>query len=371
MAKNYLTIDEAAQQLDISTDALTHLREKGELRGYADRGTWKFQSKDVTEFLRSREINTDIDARLILDESLAGEEEDGADDSANSDSDVRLADVDQSDNDFKLIDESDSDIRLSDESDSDVKVIGDDADSFIRLVDDSQPSAVTDSDSDVKLVGTESDSDIRLLDQETAGNDITLASSGIDLLAADDSGISLDLANKLTETMPMLQGGEDVTQLEVPVLDGDEELDDTTDFELAVEDVEGGSMDTSVLLFDDEDDFGDPDPGATVDALEGEIFELEDDEELEALDVFDAGGEEFDEDFQVDETPAEFVGPSRMSASVEDEWGAVVFIPLVIATCFMCICGLVMFDLVRSIWGWHEPSELNGPVLDLISGFFK
>ncbi len=45
--------------------------------------------------------------------------------------------------------------------------------------------------------------------------------------------------------------------------------------------------------------------------------------------------------------------------------------PLLLSAGFMCVCGIVMFDLVRTMWGWQETSSFNGPVLDMISGFFQ
>ncbi len=50
MAKKYLTLEEAARQLGMKPDELVRLRERSEIRGFADRGTWKFRSEDVEEF---------------------------------------------------------------------------------------------------------------------------------------------------------------------------------------------------------------------------------------------------------------------------------------------------------------------------------
>ena len=54
MAKKYLTLEEAARQLGTKPDELVRLRERGEIRGFADRGTWKFRSEDIEEFAQPR-----------------------------------------------------------------------------------------------------------------------------------------------------------------------------------------------------------------------------------------------------------------------------------------------------------------------------
>ncbi len=50
--KKYLTLDEASALLGITCDGLIRLRETGSIRGFSDRGTWRFKASDV-EDLRS------------------------------------------------------------------------------------------------------------------------------------------------------------------------------------------------------------------------------------------------------------------------------------------------------------------------------
>src|SRR5580658_4806160 len=238
--KKYLTLEEAARQLAMAPDELVRLRERGEIRGFADRGTWKFRSEDVEEFSRSRDADSspevpiiddkpgrkspaggdsgirkgtgrfnktsDSDVRLLLDETLVP----GAKDSdpevvlsqlGSSDSDVRLTDdvgglVDSSsDSDVKLISTSSdmllpSDEGSSDGSDSDVKLIAADSDSDVRLAKPASDPRPPRSDSDVRLVGTEdmatlsSESDLRLTD---AGSSSDLVGSGMKLGSSGSS----------------------------------------------------------------------------------------------------------------------------------------------------------------------------------------
>ncbi len=47
MAQKFNSLEEAAQQLGISKDRLSQLREAGKVRGYRDGASWKFRSDDI------------------------------------------------------------------------------------------------------------------------------------------------------------------------------------------------------------------------------------------------------------------------------------------------------------------------------------
>ena len=543
MAKKYLSIEEAAERLGLSTDKLTRCREKGDIRGFADRGTWKFKADDVEEYARRQQADSDpavplfdaddaasgdaaqdtivdsafvlddenalaeqptivreslsddlpltdgtsdSDVRLVFDDSLVGDTDTDPEvplvAAPESDSDTSLPDdfalATDSDSDVQLIaSDSDSDVSLVEEppalgdSDSDVKIAGSSSDSDVRLVADD----AAESDSDVKLLDTGSDSDVKLIapDQHDSDSDVALVSttdsdispmlnldediteqpsaptladsdvslgagSGISLEGPADSGISLEGDDSITleidsgitlaeeeegitlaetddsgialqtdvsagggddsvQTIPLLRSDGDAdddldeTMLEVPLLDSDD--DNSSEFELgALED--DGDADTSVLLFDDDEE---PDELAETMVkksgemdLDGDDFDLDaseaefDDDDFDVaddvvgeddeLDVFDADDEDFEESFETGESHAEFVAPARGRAAavpIEADWGAATFVGLTISALMMCVCGLVMYDLVRTMWGWQEISSFNGPVLDLIAGLFK
>ena len=82
MAKKYLSLEEAASLLGISVDDVRRAREKGDLRGFQDRGSWKFREQDIDEFRRSQQADSSPDMPMLS--------ADGAIDLASSDSDVRL-----------------------------------------------------------------------------------------------------------------------------------------------------------------------------------------------------------------------------------------------------------------------------------------
>ena len=221
--KKYLSLEEAAGLLRIKTDELIRLREKGEIRGFSDRGTWKFRSVDIEEFVRRRQPDSDPDVAILDDEEddvgrqatviRKGRE-------STSDSDVRLVmddgmkggltgssaelpvlDADKSDSDVKLIGdsgplsgpESDSDVKLvkpKPDSDSDVKLI----DPKRRLSDSDSDVRIAHSDSDVKLIHmSDSDSDVKLIDPAPRNRKSDLDSdSDVALLPTSRKGMGDD-----------------------------------------------------------------------------------------------------------------------------------------------------------------------------------
>ena len=235
MAKKYLSLQEAADLLGISEEKLKQARADGNIRGFADRGNWKFRQEDIDEYGRTVQMDSspevplmDLDdGNVLADDDQISEqptiirkqEEDSnifADDDdlgeGTSDSGVRLVLdsklITQSpgDSDDDAISDSSVDIPLS-LGDSDGELALDDEDSSegvsfeipVSLSDSSQDTGgliLEDDDDDVMDLGR-SDSDVRLsIDLDEAGSAIVL--SGAD----SDSDVRL-----LDQTQPMIPGG--------------------------------------------------------------------------------------------------------------------------------------------------------------------
>lgn len=222
MTKKYLSLEEAAKMLAVSTDELIRLRERGDIRGFADRGTWKFKMDDVEDLVRRRQADSDPEVRLYGDPSGAtspeGEknfllegDDAGSRSLKDSDSDVRLGDAEDSsivtgESDVKLVGPgSDSDIRLlsedesegaavaDEDSDSDVKLVGADSDSDVKLAD-----AEDDSDSDVKLVDGETDADVNMAGASSAAEKTEPTEN---LLLSEDSDSDVQLIKDDSSSM--------------------------------------------------------------------------------------------------------------------------------------------------------------------------
>ena len=445
MAKNtYLSIEEAADILGLPQDELTRLREANELRGFADRGTWKFQAEAIEEYRRSRQADSSVDGGTgpsVLDD----------DDDVAADGPTLIQQSVEDDEPLLLDESSDSDVRLVlddslelddppptplAESNSDVQLVADESlaesNSDVQLVADESPDNVSGSDSDVKLVQS-NDPPPLLADDDLAATSIeqprdvedlgltevadegellldladdsgisleTAAESGINLEAADESGISLETAGSdivlseqtIADSGISLDTGEesgisldldddagDETLYEVPAL-----TEDATDFDMDEADDSSG---TGVLIFTDEEDaedytdtvvkksgeiddvfdeFTDIGDDDDLDVVDDELFG--EDDELE-LDVFDADDELFgDDDEEIEDDAYDVKRP--VIAHVEPEWGIGAFLPLLASTGLMIACGMVLFELVRSIWGWQDPG-FSGTLIETIGDMFN
>ncbi|MFG0333753.1 MAG: helix-turn-helix domain-containing protein, partial [Maioricimonas sp. JB049] len=296
MSKKYLSLDEASAHLSIPKDELMRMREKGDIRGFADRGTWKFKIEDIEELARTRQVDSDPDVPMFQDEPeesdiLLG---DGSSDQ-DIESDILLsetsedvgeqptvirkkgADLEGSDSDVRLVpdeagssggsdpdttlqslSDSDSDVRLvsDDASDSDVRLVGQGSDAEVELVRPDEGG----SDSDVKLVGDApeegSDSDVQLVDTSQSTSDdskLDLDFSPDDSMSAsvlsDESGIGLGDESAIalsSESGISLEGPSDSgTALEGKQTEDDESITLGADSGIALDNDSGITLDSS------------------------------------------------------------------------------------------------------------------------------
>ncbi len=195
MATKYISLEEAAARLKMTTEQLKRLRSDGEIRGFADRGTWKFRDTDVEEYARKTQADSDPDFPAISDDDFfntvagdaGGKSAGPASPQSDSDSDVRL-----------IANESSAKYRISDE----------DSDSDVQLVDSSmniKPGSELRSPSGTKPVELEDDSKLKLQDSGAAwakvsDSDIRIVQSGKKPTAKSD--ISPDSDIQINESSP-------------------------------------------------------------------------------------------------------------------------------------------------------------------------
>lgn len=243
--KKYLSLEEAAEQLGMQPDELVRQREKGEIRGFADRGTWKFKADEVEEFHRRRQIDSDPDLPLLdLDEEKPKPSKPPvARGGMNSDSDVRLAVAD--DTKRKALSGSSAEVQALDfdKSDSDIRLVEAppskhlDSDSDVKIIKPVKKSKV-DSDSDVKMVSPsgrddDSDSDVKYIDPKQnildSDSDVRMAQSDSDVKLADmhsDSDVYVDKSDSDIRLAPSLQSDSDVRIIsKKPNVDDDSDSD--------------------------------------------------------------------------------------------------------------------------------------------------
>ena len=208
MAQRFSSLDDAAQQLGVSKERLTQLREAGKVRGYRDGASWKFRSDDI-ERLSSEGIPTidpppsDIDLgsglSLDLDRDLEGKP------AAASGLDLDLSEGD-------ILPGPASDLNLDDIEEPTVPAMsGDESDEVLGADDDDELLNLSDSIllSEKSLGGTlgrppstiigkadlDPDGDLDLTlrgdNESTAISDVKLATSDV-LSGVDDDSLDLE-----------------------------------------------------------------------------------------------------------------------------------------------------------------------------------
>jgi hypothetical protein len=319
MAKKYLSLEEVSGMLGISEEALKKARENGDVRGFADRGNWKFREEDVEEFGRTLSTDSSPEVPLFGDEqgSVLGDDDDpgeqpteirkGSGDSnvLSDDNDILVTDADEgaSDSGVRMMlddnllegdsseeapplladsdpssiplqmSDSDGEMGLEEESSADIPLqLGDDSDNDFALGGD-------DGSDDLPLSLDDSDSDVKLTNDP---NDDSLADSSEEvLLTGQDSDSDVRL---LGQTMPMMVDSASDSDVRLIKTDSDSDVqlvgsDSDSDVRLLSPDIskEPGS-DSDVKL----SGAGDTEIAITL-GSEG-LYEEEDDESVLSLD---------------------------------------------------------------------------------------
>ena len=275
MAKKYLSLEEAASLLGMTTEQLMKVREQGDIRGFADRGSWKFREQDIDEFQRSRQSDSAPDFPIIKSDSSSSVlEEPDAEDLSSSDSDVRLFFDDSlfGDAEIQGLATSGSDVRLS--GDSGPNIDEEEPDEELDLSGWGSDAKISDSDSDVKLVGAgtqpdidlgatiqiNSDSDSDILMVNTSDSGVSLPSDSEVNLSDSDSDVRLSAEDDDSDVVLLAeQGSEEDDMASTVMFDG---TDSDSDVKLM------GSED---LLLPDEDSDSDVMLSAALDRTDSDI----------------------------------------------------------------------------------------------------
>ena len=186
MSKKYLSLEETAAALGVEKDELIRMREKGDIRGFADRGTWKFREEDVEQVRRSRQADSDPDVPMLVDDdggdSAIGMEEDVSEQPTvitKKDNAEPLDDpLTASDSEVKLMGDVADDAPIGLAGESDIRPLSLDSDSDVKMVGDAaQPEEpLIGAGSDVQQVADGSDGDVRALDLSPE-SDLSLGAS--------------------------------------------------------------------------------------------------------------------------------------------------------------------------------------------------
>lgn len=392
---NYVSLDEAAKILGISTDELIEMRSRGEIFGYRDGPSWKFKQEEI-ERVQGELAGDALDEDAGGSSILVSERDVGSSGSKSG------ATIGQESSDLAL----GSDLKLSDDNEgSDVAVVPDpNSGSGVKLVQKSPSDSSSDLDlgsdlnlsvdpaeaSGIDLVGRQPDSnvlgsDLRLQSGSAGGTPVASGSGSLDLggdleLATDDeddlvlgsdSGIGLGSESGINLMSPSDSG----LSLEDEPLDlagtGISGLDLGAD---AGSDVGGSKPNASGIS-----GLG---SGALVDFNQGEEFQLtpsggieaDDDSGSQVIELEDSGsygdgvglpedaGVVMEEgtDFGSDVADATAAGGMvALRGAPETPYTGLQVGMLAMVLLLMGLCGILTSDILRNLWGWDGETDYS------------
>lgn len=335
MAGQFLSVEEVAQLLNLTNAEVVQLSSGGKIHGYRDGTTWKYKREAIEDYLKKQ--------RQDKKKAEAGDDNFGFD--TYGDSDVGQSSgvsLEKHDDDMEdALPASDSYLS-SEPVDADEGSLLSSSD--INLTLDNDDVGLDDSALDI---GFGDDADLVLGEDDGVGQGSGLSlgeGSGISLMSANDSGISLE--------------GDDVEVLE---LDDDDVLAMSSGISgLGLGD-DDFSLTPSDEYMDDDDDSGSQVIVLDNSGIDGPMNEGFGD---------DAG------DMFADElgAPADEMGvlPQQIVYSdaglPEKPYTILNIVGLVF--CFLMLTFSLMFsvDLVRNMWSWNQPTQLNSAMMDWILG---
>jgi excisionase family DNA binding protein len=380
MSGNFVMLEEAAKLLGVTPDALVEMRSRGEIRGFREGSSWKFKVEDVQQAIRNRDDagDSDIgsDVSLIADPGsgsdvklVAGRSGTNLNDSQIG-SDISLDSsikIDLDGSDLPLDSAGASGLELSLSEGSDVLEA-----SGLNLAPAKGADKIITGDSDPDI-----GSDLELADDDDlvlgGGSDLALAKdSGLNLMSPSDSGISLedaplDLAANSGISALDLAGDSKISKGASASGSGslvnfqqDEEFQlspSSGDIEL---EEDSGSQ---VIELEDSSDFGDaavalPSDGGmggmgmgAVAGDSGDIFGS-----TSAL----GGG-----------AVAAASGPAAVAIATPDvPLGTVEVVLLMLTLTLMCLCGIMVSDIIVNMWAWNSSSDMTSGFTEMVLSAF-
>lgn len=393
MSAQFISLEDAAKKLGVSTEELVEMRSRGDIFGYRDGGSWKFKPEEI-ERVASEMMGGALDEDPAGSSILVSEQDLGLGSKHGSTigSDINLDDKGDPDSDVSLVADpgTGSDVRLvvgGDKPDKTIADAPDDDDELSLMDDDELPSSGL--GSDIKFA-TSDESAIKIGSGTGAGSsDIPLSGSdALDLdLGGDGSGLGNDLSLDDNDDL-VLGGGSDLSlgndsgiNLMSPADSGisleDEPLDlaasGISGLDLAAEgsDAGPGSGAGSAIDFQQDEEFQLSPSGAieTEEDSGSQVIELEDSSEfgdaavaLPAGDGFDAFGAG-DGDAGM-ELGAALGGAAAGSARIpmgvpEVPFSTIQVCVLLGILLLMCLSGVLVSDIVRNMWAWSDNSDLT------------
>lgn len=410
----YYTLDEASKILGLSTD---EFRKKlatqwKNIRRFPDGATLRFQSRDIDELARQAGRASEAELK-VGDLPLALAEESGGRQSVRTPDSVYIP---ESSDDFVPLSGdsgspsgktkksgSDSDVKL-DSSSAGVRPIGHDEPTDVLEVKQKKSGIREKGSFDVRSEGPKSggkrppvtsefelslntdssdDFDLGLADDSDEVPIGTISrkgprsgDSGINLQDPADSGISLEKESSDFELKLEPEGGKATQSKDDSSSEFELTLDDSGETDATSAFTPTGADDDQKDIFatdfelpaiDDSDSEAQSDSDSSVEDsdfdIDADLGDAESESEVVAID------EEMD-DLQPIEDDEPEVRPVAVAAPVSTEWGTLPIVALVPSVLVMFFGGLMAYELLRSMWGYHHGGKVSGPIVRTVAGFF-
>jgi excisionase family DNA binding protein len=407
---NYVSLEQAAKILGVSTDDLVEMRSRGEIFGYRDGTSWKFKEEEIERVqaeLQGDALDEDAGGSSILvserQAGLSGSRINPPSGKDASNSEIGLG------SDLKLIDE---DSRAG----SDVKLVADPSSgSGVRLVNraseesglqlGSEPNAESDVDlgSELKLAGDASGFDLGGKESggidlgsgaggsgtsEGIGSELELATddeddlvlgsdsgvglaseSGINLMSPSDSGLSL-------EDEPLDLAGTGISGLD---LGAEVNSGSGAGSGSAVSGISGLGSGALVDFQQGEEFQLTPSGGLDADEDSGsQVIELEDSTEFGAVAGGGFGEEGLDPIQEADGGFGGMGGEEELAAGAvagaayrgvpETPYTTIDVMLLLSILILLSLCGVLVSDLARNMWAWDGSNDLSTGLTDTLVG---
>jgi excisionase family DNA binding protein len=413
MAQKYYNVAEASKILGVSPADINEMVLRRELYGYRDGSDWKFKTEDIDRVAAERGsggAGDDEGDNVLASEIELGHSDPGlsgtvigADKNRSAgESDIQLAKSDLNLGDkasgISDLNLAESGIDLAGTNDSSVKKGAAKVSQFEDLdmtldhdmtLEDSSvavspgkpastPAAgASANDSAVDLSGKKLDDDDLVLGGSGTGSDISIGGdSGISLVDPADSGLSLETPLNLSSGEESLELGEDDLLGMASDIGAISGLKSEDDFQLTPaddfsdgEDSESGSQ---VIALDTE---GEGDEAATMVASSGTPVAAMLDEELGAEPTLTAlpmgGATELGLAGPEDAMALGGYGAAALPEAPYSIWNV---LSLVLVSVFLVLVGMMMYELLRNMWGFDKPfeaSKLDAAIMDTVLNWFE
>ncbi len=329
-------LGESSSPLELSDDEVN----LGELTGRKNASGINLQDPADSGISLEQEGSDEMQLDLSLDTGGTPKPVSAKDSGTDSSSDFELS---LHDDDASPTDGSSSEFELS-LQDEDASAEGSSSEFELSLDAEGSDLAVDDGSSDLVLEtpGADSDSEFELTLDESGG-----------LSVEEDSGEDNIVE---TEDFEVPSFDEESGSEAVALDEGDTDLE-SSEFDLSLEGEESGSQ---VVPLEDEEE---ADEGAATvqrQAVKGGM----DEEEVEDLDA------DLDEEPAIEEEE-EVETYAAAAAAPPAEWGVMVPLVSLFSTILLFVVGLMSFELVQGMWGYHSGNKVSNLIIRPIAKMFE